>query len=83
MEVNLTMCQTSAKSDTQEAQRVAPQFMPKYVDLTMLSATFVCSRPLCASEKAVFRNQYLAGSHVSKRWYQHFSYAVKMLLPVR
>jgi hypothetical protein len=41
--------------------------MPKYVDLTMLSATFVCSSPLCASEKAVSRNQYLAGSHVSKR----------------
>jgi hypothetical protein len=35
---------------------VDPQFMPKYVDSTMLSATFLCSITLCAGEKAVSGN---------------------------
>jgi hypothetical protein len=41
--------------------------MLKYVDLTMLSATFVCLMMLYLSEKAVSGNWYLIGSYVSKR----------------
>jgi hypothetical protein len=44
-----------------------PQFMPKYVDLTVLSATFVCSIQLYTSEKAVPTNQYLLRSHISRQ----------------
>ena len=48
-------------------QSVHPQFMLKYVDLTVLSATFARSITLYASEKAVSLNWYLVGSYVSKR----------------
>jgi hypothetical protein len=41
--------------------------MLKYVDLTVLSATFARSITLYASEKAVSLNWYLVGSYVSKR----------------
>jgi hypothetical protein len=60
-----------------------PQFMLKYVDSTVLSATSVCSITLYASEKAVSRNWYLVGSHVSKRYYQRLSYGLNMLLQPR
>jgi hypothetical protein len=48
--------------------------MLKYVDLTVLSETFICQFTLNYSEKVVSGNWYLAGSHVSKRSYQRLPY---------
>jgi hypothetical protein len=49
----------------------------------MVSATFVCQVTLYASERAASGYRYLVGSHCSRRKYQHLSYVLDMLVPVR
>jgi hypothetical protein len=46
---------------------IEPQSMPKYVDLTVLPATFVCRLSLNASEMLISRDCSLTGPHVSVR----------------
>jgi hypothetical protein len=50
---------------------------------TVLPATFVCPVTLCTNERAVSGYWYLARSYVSLQLYQHLSYTVNMLVPVR
>jgi hypothetical protein len=59
-----------------------PQFLLKHVDLTVLSATFLCRFSLYASERAGPGYWHLAGSHVSKQRYQRLSYVVNVFVPV-
>jgi hypothetical protein len=50
---------------------------------TVVIATLVCRVTLYASERAVSGSQYLVGSHFTQRKYQHLSYVVNILVPVR
>jgi hypothetical protein len=60
-----------------------PQFVLKSVDTVGSSATLICQFTLYASERAVSGYWYLTGSRLGKRKYQHLSYVVNMLIPVR
>lgn len=50
---------------------------------TVLSATLLQRVPLCASERAASRCEYLTGPRTSKRWYHRLWYTTKMSVPVR
>jgi hypothetical protein len=54
-----------------------------FLMFSVLSAILVCPVTLYTSEKALSGCSYLTGSHASKRQYQHLSYVINMLVPVR
>jgi hypothetical protein len=60
-----------------------PAFMLRYVDIQVVSATFVCRVSLYASERAVSNDWCLIGSCSTKRKHQHLSYVVIIRVPVR
>jgi len=51
--------------------------------LMVVSATFVYHATPYASERAVFGDQCLIGSPLTKRRYQHLSCVIDVLVPVR
>jgi CxxC motif-containing protein len=50
---------------------------------TVVSATFVCRVALYASGRAVTGYGCLNGARFTKREYQHLSYVVNVMVPVR